>query len=485
MNNKTGWKLEESYKELPEIFYKMVEPNRVSSPSLYISNDKLARELGLDPEELKEEENIELLAGNRAPSGDKLLAQAYAGHQFGNFTMLGDGRALLLGEQISPEGKRYDIQLKGAGRTPFSRGGDGRATFSSMLREYLVSEAMQGLGIATSRSLALVKTGDRVLRNKTFEGAVLTRVAKSHIRFGTFQYALAYGEKDDLAALADYAIDRHYPEIKDDERPYLSLLKQVVKVQAKLIAKWKAVGFIHGVMNTDNMTISGETIDYGPCAFMDNYHPDRVFSSIDRTGRYSYDNQSRVGQWNLSRFAETLLVLIDEDKEKAVELAEEAIREFSPIYQREWLEAMGRKLGIREVKDGDRPLVEDLLELMKDKEADFTNSFIGLTLDKYEELELFKGEDFKAWKDRWEERLREQGLDREEVRNLMKENNPYIIPRNHLVEEVLHLAENGDKRAFEDYLQALSKPYAYEESQDKYAKLPPESAKNHVTYCGT
>ena len=313
-----GWNLESTYSDLPKIFYSKIKPNFVSSPELVILNKTLAKLLGLNIEELESSEGINILAGNKTLIDDSFLSMAYAGHQFGNFTMLGDGRATLIGEQITPEGERIDIQLKGSGRTPYSRGGDGRGTLSSMLREYIVSEAMYNLNIPTTRSLAIVKTGDDIIRERRLPGAILTRVGKSHIRVGTFEYAAKFGSELDIKALADYAIERHFPYIHLDGNPYLSLLKEVIKVQAELISKWQLVGFVHGVMNTDNMTISGETIDYGPCAFMDTYNPEIVFSSIDRYGRYSYKNQPSIGKWNLTRFAETLLSLIDSSIAKVI-----------------------------------------------------------------------------------------------------------------------------------------------------------------------
>ena len=367
-NKNTGWNLDNSYTHLPDIFYKVVEPNRVTSPEVVLINSSLSSDLGLDADKLRNKDNIEILAGNEVPEDSTLIAQAYGGHQFGHFTMLGDGRAMLLGEQVTPEGERFDIQLKGSGRTPFSRGGDGRATLSSMLREYLISEAIHYLGIPSSRSLAVLKTGDKVYREKPQKGAVLTRVASSHIRIGTFQYAMAFGSLDDVKKLADYSIDRHFPDIKDDPNPYLSLLEKVTGVQASLIAKWKLIGFIHGVMNTDNMTVSGETIDYGPCAFMDIYDPNTVFSSIDRQGRYSYGNQSSIGEWNLARFAETLLALIDEDKERAIEIAEDTLRNFSLLYQKHWAKGMRGKLGLVEQEPGDMELTMMVMEYIEGRE---------------------------------------------------------------------------------------------------------------------
>ncbi|MCL9797606.1 YdiU family protein, partial [Frankia sp. AgKG'84/4] len=332
-----GWNFDNSYARLPKSFFTSLNPTPVRSPKLIILNDSLAASLGLNAEALQSETGVAVLAGNQIPEGASPLAQAYAGHQFGHFNMLGDGRALLLGEQMTPLDERFDIQLKGPGRTPYSRGGDGRATLGPMLREYIISEAMHALGIPTTRSLAVVTTGEPVIRETALPGAILTRVAVSHLRVGTFQYAAKWGTVEELRILADYALKRHFPDIDTDENRYLPLLQEVIKRQAGLIAKWQLVGFIHGVMNTDNMTISGETIDYGPCAFMDEYDPATVFSSIDTGGRYAYGNQPNIGGWNLARFAEALLPLLHADQEQAVKLAQDAISEFPELYHHNWL----------------------------------------------------------------------------------------------------------------------------------------------------
>jgi uncharacterized protein YdiU (UPF0061 family) len=340
----TGWNFDNSYARLPKLFFTSLNPTPVRSPKLIFLNKPLAASLGLNAKSLKSEDGAAVLAGIQIPEGASPLAQAYAGHQFGHFTKLGDGRAILLGEQITPQGERFDIQLKGSGRTPYSRGGDGRAALGPMLREYIISEAMYALGIPTTRSLAVVTTGESIFRETELPGAILTRVASSHLRVGTFQYVANWGTVEELRTLADYTISRHYPEIEADENRYLSLLQEVIKRQAALISKWQLVGFIHGVMNTDNMTISGETIDYGPCAFMDTYDPATVFSSIDIQGRYSYGNQPYIGGWNLARFAETLLPLLHEDEKQAVNLAQDAISNYSELYRRNWLAGMRAKL---------------------------------------------------------------------------------------------------------------------------------------------
>jgi uncharacterized protein YdiU (UPF0061 family) len=482
----TGWNLENSYANLPKLFFSNINPTPVSSPKLIILNYPLAKSLGLNIEELQSEEGVEVFAGNRVPEGAIPLAQAYAGHQFGHFTMLGDGRALLIGEQITPAGKRFDIQLKGSGRTPYSRGGDGRATLGPMLREYIISEAMYGLGIPTTRSLAVVTTGEMVRRETELPGAILTRVAASHLRIGTFQYAANWGTKEELEILADYAIKRHFPQIKDDDNKYLALLQEVIKAQAELIAKWQLVGFIHGVMNTDNMTISGETIDYGPCAFMDTYDPETVFSSIDRRGRYAYKNQPPIGQWNLARFAEALLPLLHDDQKEAIKLAEDVLADFIKLYNRNWLAGMRKKLGIfnEEAEDGD--LIEKLLSIMEEYDLDYTNTFLGLTFDKLEDSDLYDNTEFAQWYERWQKRLDRQQESKESSHQLMKKNNPALIPRNHRVEEALEAAvKEGDYSVMEHFLEVLEDPYAHSSQQEKYSIPPEPSEIPYRTFCGT
>ena len=397
MTNEFGWNFDNSYARLPKTFFTLQNPTPVISPKLVIFNESLATSLGLNGGVLQREDGIGILAGNIVPQGATPLAQAYAGHQFGHFNMLGDGRAVLLGEQINPKGERVDIQLKGSGRTPYSRGGDGRAALGPMLREYIISEAMHALGIPTSRSLAVVSTGESVIRETNLPGAILTRVAASHIRVGTFQYAATWGKDGELQALADYTIKRHFPEVKEDENRYVALLKEVIKRQAELIAKWQLVGFIHGVMNTDNMAISGESIDFGPCAFMDTYDPETVFSSIDRNGRYAYGNQPYMAGWNLARFAESLLSLLHEKQEQAIKIAEDAISNFYELYQTYWLAGMRAKLGIFNEEAEDQSLAEELLKIMQQYRADYTNTFRALTFKKYDDLALFGYPEFKQW----------------------------------------------------------------------------------------
>ena len=482
----TGWKLENSYVNLPELFFSRQSPTPGYSPKLIILNNPLAISLGLNAELLRSNNGVEVLTGNKVPEGALPLAQAYAGHQFGYFTMLGDGRALLLGEQITPKGGRFDIQLKGSGRTHYSRGGDGRAALGPMLREYIISEAMHALGIPTTRSLAVATTGEAVIRETKLSGAVLTRVAESHLRVGTFQYAAEWGTVEELKALADYALKRHFSDGDGAKNRYLFLLQEVIKRQASLIAKWQLVGFIHGVMNTDNITISGETIDYGPCAFMDDYDPATVFSSIDRKGRYAYGNQPYIAGWNLTRFAETLLPLLHDDHEKAVELAQDAIADFNELYHSNWLVGMRAKLGIFNEEPQDESLIEELLSIMQKSGADYTNTFSALTFEKLSDIELFETESFATWHDIWKARLGRQQETRDSTHELMKNSNPAIIPRNYRVEEALEAAERQkDYSVMERLLDVLSNPYEYSTKQIDYSKPPEKSTCPYQTFCGT
>ncbi|KHF38194.1 protein adenylyltransferase SelO [Halalkalibacter okhensis] len=483
---KAGWNLTNSYAQLPKSFYSTINPNPVRSPKLVMLNEPLSASLGFNTEELKSDIALQIFGGSRVPEGAHPLAQAYAGHQFGHFTMLGDGRALLIGEQTTPQGERFDIQLKGSGRTPYSRGGDGRATLGPMLREYIISEAMYALGIPTTRSLAVVTTGESVMRETDLPGAILTRVASSHLRFGTFQYAAKFCPVDELKTLADYALTRHFPEVETNENPYLLLLKEVIQRQASLIAKWQLVGFIHGVMNTDNMTLSGETIDYGPCAFMDTFDSETVFSSIDMHGRYAYGNQPKIGAWNLARFAETLLPLLHDDQTKAVELAQDAISDFGNIYRANWLAGMRAKLGIFNEEEQDETLIEDLLNMMETYKTDYTNTFIALTVNHFEDSILFDQKEFNQWHTRWQERLSRQKDSKVEVHQLMKRSNPAVIPRNHRVEEALEAAvDQNDYSVMKELLTILSDPYAHSSQQIDYSKVPDLSGRPYRTYCGT
>ena len=482
----TGLNLENSYASLPKKFYTTQNPSNVPLPKLVVLNYGLIKELGLNANWLESDYGADILSGNKIIEKSSPIAQAYAGHQFGNFTMLGDGRAILLGEHITSEGDRFDIALKGSGETPYSRGGDGKATLGPMLREYIISEAMNALGIPTTRSLAVVTTGESVMRETILPGAILTRVAKSHIRVGTFEYAARFGTIDDVKCLADYTIERHFKKENYEDNPYLYLLKEVIKRQASLISKWQLVGFIHGVMNTDNMLISGETIDYGPCAFMDIYDPNTVFSSIDTYGRYAYANQPIIASWNLARFAETLLPLLDDNINKAVDLAQSAVSNFSNLYKNNWIAGMRRKLGLFNEENNDEKLIEELLSIMEKYKVDYTNTFRALTFDTIENTELFGKEDFNKWYKLWQERLTRQDESMDDSKELMKNSNPAVIPRNHRVEEALEAAvSEGDYSVMKKLLDVLSKPYSHLKEQEEYTTLPKPSTCKYRTYCGT
>jgi uncharacterized protein YdiU (UPF0061 family) len=479
----SGWNFDNTYVRLPTPFYVRQQATAVREPRLMVFNHGLAQSLGLDATRLAEEEGRFIFSGNQEPPGAESLAQAYAGHQFGHFTMLGDGRAILLGEHVAPDGKRYDIQFKGSGITSFSRRGDGRAALGPMLREYLISEAMHALRIPTTRSLAVAITGEQIYRETVQPGAVLTRVAASHIRVGTFQYASAIDEPGAVKALADYTIHRHYPELAAAEHPYLALLHAVIGRQAALIAQWMHVGFIHGVMNTDNMAISGETIDYGPCAFMDSYDPATVFSSIDHQGRYAYANQPPIAQWNLARFAETLLPLLHEDMEESVHLAEEAIHAFPPKYEQYWLAGMRAKLGLLDDAPEDLALVNDLLACMERHDMDYTNTFRDLATGTAPRASAEP--DVNEWLTRWQVRFSRQQSAATNANAAMLSANPAVIPRNHLVEAALKAAvEENDLKPFEQLLAVLSAPF--ENPDDLIYCMPaPPSSRVYQTFCGT
>ncbi len=491
-----------SYARLPERFFARLAPVPVAQPRLVKLNEPLASRLGLDAAALRSPEAVEVFAGNRVPEGAMPLAMAYAGHQFGGFVpQLGDGRAILLGEVWDPTGERLDIQLKGSGRTPFSRGGDGRAWLGPVLREYLISEYMATLGIPTTRSLAAVTTGEPVFRDAGgLPGAVLTRVARSHVRVGTFQYFQARGDTEALRHLVDYVIDRHYPEVRASDRPHADLLRTVIIRQAALVARWLGVGFIHGVMNTDNMSIAGETIDYGPCAFMDAYHPDQVYSSIDHHGRYAYGNQPRIAQWNLARLAEALLPLLDPDADQALALAQEAIDGFGTVFTSAWLAVFRPKLGLLDAREGDAGLIEDLLEIMAAARVDFTNGFHALntaaamSVEKGAETgadqalrEVF-GEAYPAltdWLNRWRARLRQETTSPQARADAMGRANPALIPRNHRVEAALDAAVTGDLGPFEGLLAALANPWHAGPATAAYPRPPEPHEVVRQTFCGT
>ena len=483
--DKIGWHFDNTYSRLPKVMSSQLNPIPVKNPKLTIFNHGFSKELGLDFSSLNNNQIASIFSGNLLPKESKCIAQAYAGHQFGYFTMLGDGRAILIGEHLSKNNKRFDIQFKGSGKTPYSRNGDGRAALGPMLREYIISEAMYGLGIPTTRSLAVVKTGENVIRETPLPGAILTRVAASHIRVGTFQYVTATEDEKNLKTLFDYTIDRHYPKIKDSKTPAIDLLKIVMEKQIKLVVDWMRVGFIHGVMNTDNMTISGETIDYGPCAFMDAYDPETVFSSIDHNGRYAYFNQPGITKWNLARFAETLLPLIDKNKDKAIKIATEIINNFGKIYKKNWLEMMRKKLGLIEKKNNDEKLINDLLSLLHEQKADYTNTFCSLMNEDVQNDKIFNNKEFIDWHQKWKERLAKNNNSTEESLKLMRSVNPIVIPRNHKVEEVLEAANKDDLNPFHDFLKVLEKPYENQIKNNNYQSPAPPSEKKYQTFCGT
>jgi uncharacterized protein YdiU (UPF0061 family) len=477
-----GWNLEHSYSRLPALFHEHLDPTPVREPRLMVLNRPLAQALGLNATALADQAAV--FAGNERPAGAEPLAQAYAGHQYGHFTTLGDGRAILLGEQVTPAGERFDVQLKGSGPTPYSRRGDGRAALGPMLREYIISEAMHALGIPTTRGLAVVTTGEKVFRQESQPGAVLTRIAASHIRVGTFEWAAAHGDQSALQALTEYTLRRHYPDLVTAEAPALALLEGVMERQAQLIAQWQAVGFIHGVMNTDNMALSGETIDYGPCAFMDAFDPATVFSSIDRQGRYAYGNQPQIAQWNLARLAEALLPLLHADEKQAVEVANTAIESFKTTFERHWLTGMRAKLGLFTEEAADRALIESLLVWMRENKADFTNTFSSLS--NAGNTMLYDDPAFMAWHAQWQARLQQQPQPAGEVQERMRAHNPAVIPRNHKVEEALAAAvEREDLNVMQRLLEALAKPYDHSQERPEFSTPSGLTPGAYQTFCGT
>ena len=481
-----GWKFENSYTKLPEAFFARSQPAAFSKPTLYILNDSLAAEMGLRFEGMSKEQLASLFTGQWLPEGSDPIAQAYAGHQFGGFTFLGDGRAILLGEHRTPAGKLIDIQFKGSGQTVFSRRGDGRAALGPMLREYIISEAMHALGIPTTRSLAVATTGEPVYREKMLRGAVLTRTAASHLRVGTFQYVAARKDHENLKILADYAIARHFPELMEVEEKYLAFLHAVAHRQASLIAQWQAVGFIHGVMNTDNMAISGESIDYGPCAFMNSYHAETVFSSIDDYGRYAYGNQPVITQWNLARFAETLLPLLHPHYETSIEIATKLIHAIPSMYQSQWLNRMARKIGIEAPMSEDETLIQALLDWMQKNKLDFTNTFRDLGSKERLQTPIYQEGEFMQWRRRWEERLAKDGQSFSAAATTMNQVNPAVIPRNHRVEEALAACElRDDIDVLHRLLEALQRPFDDSAEQDFYRNPPPSDQTCYQTFCGT
>ncbi|MEM7214548.1 MAG: YdiU family protein [Pseudomonadota bacterium] len=488
-----GLKFDNSFARSLEGFYVAIGENQSPDPKLVLLNDALASELGLDVGFLRSEHAVDILSGKHKAEGSSPLAQAYAGHQFGGFSpSLGDGRAMLIGEIIDTNGSRRDLQLKGSGRTPFSRGGDGKAALGPVLREYLVSEAMHALGIPTTRSLAAVTTGENVFRETALPGAVLTRVASSHIRVGTFQFFAARGQEDKVRQLADYAIERHYPELIDHPEKYLHFLRAVGRRQSRLVAKWMSVGFIHGVMNTDNMTISGETIDYGPCAFMDSYRADSVFSSIDEMGRYAYRMQPTILQWNLARLAECLLSLIDpDDRDKAISVATEEINRIPQEYEAAWLDEMRSKIGLRKPLKDDKKLIETLLQVMEDGKADFTQTFRSLAKALEGDRNVFLSSfsqlaDAESWLNEWHARLEKENTAIDAMIQSLDAKNPIYIPRNHLVEEGLEAAVSSeDHLPFEQLLSHVTEPYAKKPKSERYEVGASATSAPYVTYCGT
>ena len=480
-----GWHFDNTYSKLPKSFLENIKPVPVKDPKLVILNKNLAEQLNLDFSKFSENDLAKIFSGNNLPDGSETIAQAYAGHQFGHFTMLGDGRAVMLGEHLDKDQKRYDIQFKGSGRTSFSRSGDGRAVLGPMLREYIISEAMHALNIPTTRSLAVVSTGEEVVREQMLPGAILTRVASSHIRVGTFQYIAATQNPDDLKTLFNYTIERHYPEIKQSETKALDLLNLLMKKQCELVINWMRVGFIHGVMNTDNMTVSGETIDYGPCAFMDQYHPQTVFSSIDQHGRYSYNNQPRITKWNLARFAECIIPLIDKDEQKAISIATETINNFEKLYEEKWLNMMRDKLGLFGEDKEDKNLIFELLTWMENNKADFTNTFCNLMEIQSIKDPIYQNEEYLNWKTKWKKRLEKNNTDKEKYLELMRSVNPIFIPRNHKVEEALKDAGEGNLETLNKLLEVIKDPYKDNNMLGEYQKPMPSENGKYQTFCGT
>ena len=477
----SGWNLQSSYTQISDKLFSELKPDVVTNPSTVIVNNELAEKLGLNLKGISEEDLSNLFSGNSLPHGSKPFAQAYAGHQFGQFTILGDGRAHIVGEQVTPDGEIFDIQYKGSGRTPYSRGGDGKAALGPMLREYLISEAMYYLGIPTTRSLAVVETGEKVYREVPLKGSILTRVASSHIRIGTFQFLAAHKDYEGMKSLLDFSIKRHFSNLKFSENLAIEFIKAVMQKQINLIVEWMRVGFIHGVMNTDNSTISGETIDYGPCAFMDHYDANTVFSSIDTQGRYSFANQPSIIQWNLVRLAECLLPLIDKDEKRSIEIAQNLINTFSSLFKDKWLQMMKKKLGIKDQSQDDEELINNLIKWMQQKKPDFTNTFCNLMNYDHADDEEFEDDEFNNWKREWKKRVESK-----EYLDVMISCNPTLIPRNYLVEEALSEAETDGKfDKFNELNEIISSPYQLKKVNIKYLETPSKTNIPYKTFCGT
>ena len=477
----SGWNLQSSYTQISDKLFSELKPDAVTNPSTVIVNNELAEKLGLNLKGISEEDLSNLFSGNSLPHGSKPFAQAYAGHQFGQFTILGDGRAHIVGEQVTPDGEIFDIQYKGSGRTPYSRGGDGKAALGPMLREYLISEAMYYLGIPTTRSLAVVETGEKVYREVPLKGSILTRVASSHIRIGTFQFLAAHKDYEGMKSLLDFSIKRHFSNLKFSENLAIEFIKAVMQKQINLIVEWMRVGFIHGVMNTDNSTISGETIDYGPCAFMDHYDANTVFSSIDTQGRYSFANQPSIIQWNLVRLAECLLPLIDKDEKRSIEIAQNLINTFSSLFKDKWLQMMKKKLGINDHSEDDEELINNLIKWMQQKKPDFTNTFCNLMNYDHADDEEFEDDEFNNWKREWKKRVESK-----KYIDVMMSCNPTLIPRNYLVEEALSEAETDGKfDKFNELNEIISSPYQLKKVNIKYLETPSKTNIPYKTFCGT
>ena len=490
MKNKNldpGWNFDNTYSSLPSFMFSSVKPVPVRNPKLVFFNDELSKELGLDFSFIQKNDLSNLFSGNFIPKGSNYIAQAYAGHQFGHFTILGDGRAVLMGEQITPTKKKLDIQLKGSGRTPYSRNGDGRATIGSMMREYLISETMFGLGIPTSRSLAVVKTGEKIKREEILDGAILTRVASSHLRIGTFQYLAIKEDYESMKKLVKYSLARHYPECAIVGNEAITLLKCVIERQISLIVNWMRVGFIHSVCNTDNVTISGETIDYGPCAFMNSYNPSTVFSSIDLKGRYSFGNQPLIAHWNLSRFAETLIPLINNSEKNSIKIGSQIINEFSENFKKAWTEMMKSKLGFINTQSEDEKFIKNLLDWMEINKADYTNTFCILMDEEGYNTEIYERKSFKIIKNEFNKRIQKNKIKPDLSNNIMRSNNPLVIPRNHHVEESLkQIVKNNDYKLFENILDNMKNPYKKNLNKNKFKQPPTHNYDNEYrTFCGT
>ncbi|MCC5942189.1 MAG: YdiU family protein [Balneolaceae bacterium] len=486
MKNNQGWKFDNSYKKLSQGFFSIVDPIPVEKPELIFLNSRLADELGLDFSKTDHADVAAIFTGNQLPYAAEPISQAYAGHQFGHFTMLGDGRAIVLGEHISPDGKRYDIQFKGSGRTPYSRSGDGRATLYSMLREYLISESLHHLGIPTSESLAVAETGQPVYRETVHPGAILTRVASSHIRIGTFEYVYRFLSRKKQQEFLNYTINRHYPDLEETENRALGLLKRVAEKQLNLVLEWMRIGFIHGVLNTDNMSISGESIDFGPCSFMNAFDPSTAFSSVDINKRYAFSNQPGIVQWNLAIFAGTLLPFIDDDEEKARKAAEEVIREFEPRFNDEWYRMMGKKLGFSTSGKQEKDLTDQIISWMEKSKADYTNTFLVIANPDETPGHFKADQEFRNWHNQWRAVIEKQHGGLSEARRRMAQINPLLIPRNHLVEEALTEASgDGDYAKFDTLLEKLKNPYREQWEAKELQFVPPGFDEQYKTFCGT